>query len=135
MSRPPTPSLSLEYLRRLNIWLEDKIRRVEQKQSMTSKGYVFSFPETIPITADYTANVSDSFIPVNATSAAVTITLPAADQCQGKRITVKKTDVSANTVTVDGNGAETIDDATTQVITTQYDSICVMSDGSEWWIV
>ena len=48
---------------------------------------------------------------------------------------IKKIDISANAITVDGNGSETIDDGATAIITTQYECITVVSDGTEWWIV
>lgn len=111
------------------------IHRIIQPLTQLVDGYLFKIADGAPITADYTAPLGVSFIPVDASSGAVTVTLPAVDESSGRRITVKKIDNSANTVTVDGNGSETIDDATTQIITTQYDSICVMSDLSEWWIV
>lgn len=57
----------------------------------------------------------------------------AADDNQGM-IIIKKT-ASANTVTIDANGAETIDGAATQVISTQWESITIISDGSAWFIV
>ncbi len=51
------------------------------------------------------------------------------------RYTIKKTDVSANAVTIDGNGAETIDGATTQSLPAQYDSMEVVTNGTEWFII
>ncbi len=108
------------------------LRDIETLNNQQVDGYLFPVSSK---TANYTATVNDAFIPVDATSGAVTITLKPAAQAKGKRITVKKTDSSSNTVTVDANGSETIDDALTQIISYQYDSICMMSDGSEWWIV
>ena len=52
-----------------------------------------------------------------------------------RRYTVKKTDSSANAVTIDGNGAETIDGATTQALAAQYDALEVVTDGVEWFVV
>jgi hypothetical protein len=43
--------------------------------------------------------------------------------------------IGAGTITVDGDGAETIDGVTTKSLATQYDFIRVQSDGVEWWIV
>jgi len=110
----------------------DILKDIENQVNQMVDGYLFP---TSSVTADYTATVNDSFIPVDATSAAVTVTLKPAAEAKSKRLTVKKIDSSINTVTVDGNGSETIDGATTAVITSQYDSICLMSDGTEWWIV
>ena len=41
----------------------------------------------------------------------------------------------ANQVTIDADGSETIDDETTQTLPSQYDSIHIVSDGTEWWII
>lgn len=71
----------------------------------------------------------------NATSGNITLTLPAASTSAGLRYYVKKTDSSANTVTVDGNASETIDGATTKVLTAQYDKLQIICDGSAWWII
>jgi hypothetical protein len=67
---------------------------------------------------------------VNATGGAVTVVLPAAANNTGRDIDVKKTDSSANAVTVDGNGAETIDGSATKVISTQNVNYTFRSDGT-----
>ena len=108
------------------------LNQIENLANLQFDGYLFP---TSSVSADYTATVNDAFIPVDASSAAVTVTLKPAAEAKGKRLTIKKIDSSVNAVTVDGDGAETIDDSATAVISSQYDSICVMSDGTEWWIV
>jgi hypothetical protein len=50
-------------------------------------------------------------------------------------IDVKKTDITANTITINPNGAETIEDAAEAVITDQYEAITTVSDGTEWYII
>jgi hypothetical protein len=67
------------------------------------------------------------------TSNPITVNLDAANA--GIQYTIKKTDASANAVTIDGFGAETIDGAATKVINTQYESVTIVSDGSNWFIV
>ena len=86
------------------------------------------------VTAAHTASRGEDVILVNATGGAVTVTLPAAGQYSGLQFIIKKTDASANAVTIDGSGAETIDGAATQVLTVQYQSITVVSDGTGWQI-
>lgn len=84
-------------------------------------------------TAAYTATESDEVIDVDATSAPVTITLPAVATTRlGKRYVIKKTDVSANAVTVDGASAETIDGSASKNTTTRYAGFEVVNTGSEW---
>lgn len=86
-------------------------------------------------TANYTATLSDDVILVDAGSGAVTIALPAASTASGKRYTIKKTDVGTNAVTVDPNGSETIDGATTLAIAGQGDAYTIVSNGTAWWII
>lgn len=71
----------------------------------------------------------------DATAGAITIDLPFAASMLGKTLDVKKIDSSPNSVTLDGDGVETIDDSLTQVLTTQYDAITILSDGSVWYII
>jgi hypothetical protein len=86
-------------------------------------------------TAAYTATADDRVILCDATSAAFTVTLPAAASSTGVVFYIKKIDSSANAVTIDGNGSETIDDATTQLLSSQYDCLTVHCDGTEWYII
>lgn len=89
-------------------------------------------------TTAYTVTVDDGtkVLAVDATAGAVTITLLAAATAgDGFELTIKKTDSSANAVTIDGNGAETIDGAATLVLPAQNDSVTIRSDGSNWLVV
>jgi hypothetical protein len=86
-------------------------------------------------TANYTALATDEIIDCDATSASFTITLPTAVGITGKRYDIRKSDVSGNTVTIDADGTETINGSLTQVITTQYTNVSVVSDGANWMII
>lgn len=81
----------------------------------------------------YSASVGEDVI-VDASGGDVTVNLPAASGNSGQTILVKKTDSSVNTVTIDGNGTETIDGNLTLVISNQYDSYELVSDGSGWYV-
>ena len=70
----------------------------------------------------------------DATSGAFSVFLPTAASMPDTPITVKKVDASGNAVTIDGNGSETIDGATTKTLAAQYDSMTVVSDGTTWHI-
>lgn len=85
-------------------------------------------------TAAYTLTKADQGVLADAASGAITITLPAAASCKYRQFWIKKIDAT-NNVTVDGAGSETIDGATTKVLSTQYESVVLVSDGTEWWIV
>ena len=96
-----------------------------------------TLPATLAKTANYTVAVGDrdKLILGDATSGAFTVTLPAAATAgAGFEITVKKIDSSANIVTVDGDGSETIDGALTKSLVSQYDHLTLVSDGSNWHV-
>jgi hypothetical protein len=87
-------------------------------------------------TANYTATVSDYTILCDTTGGGFTITLPAANTCTGRIYVIKKVigNSGVNNVTIDGNGAETIDGAAT--ITLQCkSSVMIQSDGANWYIL
>lgn len=70
----------------------------------------------------------------NCTSNSITINLPTAVGNTAIYI-LKKTDSSANTVTVDPNSTQTIDGGSTAVLQVQYESITVVSDNSNWMVI
>lgn len=86
-------------------------------------------------TSAYTATDSDEMIRANASGGAFTVTLPTAASRAGKRFTIKKTDSSANVVTVGTTSSQTIDGATTYSLATQYKAVTVVSDGSNWNVI
>jgi hypothetical protein len=86
-------------------------------------------------TANYTATSADHTLLGDASSGNITITLPAASTCTNRFYIIKKIDITSNTVTIDGNASELIDGATTYVLSTQYESVTLQCDGTNWWIV
>lgn len=67
---------------------------------------------------------------------AMTARLPPADAAEaaGRTVTLKKTDVSANAVTVTEQGGSGPDQSS-QSLTGQYQAITVVSDGGQWFVV
>jgi hypothetical protein len=90
---------------------------------------------TLTTTSTSITAALDNVILCNATGGAITITLPAAASNTNKIYSIKKIDSSANAVTIDGNASETIDGSLTQVISSQYDCLTIMCDGSNWYII
>jgi hypothetical protein len=85
--------------------------------------------------AGYTLTSSDSVVLGDATSAGFTVTLPNATTAgNGREYTVKKIDSSANAVTIGTTASQTIDGASTVVISVQYDSITVVAFSGAWYI-
>jgi hypothetical protein len=105
------------------IWDIDNIAATEYAVTSVSKS------------DDYTILESDNqkLIKVDASGAARTITLLAAATAgDGFTLEIKKTDSSANLVTIDGNASETIDGATTVILAGQNGSVRLICDGSNW---
>lgn len=67
------------------------------------------------------------------TNGAITVNLPASSSSTGTWIRIK-CNGATNSVTVDADGAELIDDATTYVMG-QNDTILLHNDGTQWWIL
>lgn len=89
-------------------------------------------------TTTYTVTTSDrnGLILANATGGAFTISLPTvASAGAGFKISFKKTDASANAVTIDGNGSEEIDGATTYALSEQYDFVTLVNNGTSWDVI
>ena len=84
-------------------------------------------------TSNYTASNGD-FVLVNLVGASgdVTITLPAASS--DAQVAVKIAGAAnGKIVTVDGNSSQTIDGQTTRTMDSDYESMHLISDGSNWW--
>ena len=83
----------------------------------------------------YSVANSDNIIFCNAIGGNMTITLPSAVTFASRTITVKRTNTTANTVTV-GSVAGNIDGSATYIIPGgTLNSITVISDGTNWYII
>ena len=71
---------------------------------------------------------------VDSTSAPITINLPTAAN-NTDCFVIKKIDSSANSVTIDANGTETIDGSLTARIAVRYTSLTIVTDGTNWHII
>ena len=94
----------------------------------------------LTVTGNTTLDNTHSTLLANATGN-ITITLPSVASSYnntdgiGRIYEIKKVDADADTVTIDGSGVEEIDGATTAVLTTQFESITIQSNGTFWSII
>lgn len=86
-------------------------------------------------TTTYTITSSDGLVTGDATSAAFTMTLPAASSNSGKVFRLKKIDSSVNAVTIARAGSDTIDGATSFLLSTQWEEVELVSDGTSVWLI
>ena len=84
-------------------------------------------------TGAYTATTDDHTILCGSGNESFTVTLPAATGVTNIIYNIKN--LGTGTITVDGNASETIDGSTTAVISTQFTSITIQCDGSNWHII
>ena len=63
----------------------------------------------------------------------ITVNLPAASTCARRVYVVKN--INVNAVTVQANGAETIDGANTYPLVAQWSHVMIQSDGSAWFVI
>lgn len=86
-------------------------------------------------TAAYTVLSIDGVILANAATAGFTVTLPSAVSLRRREFVIKKTDATANVVTVGTTSSQTIDGAATKTLTVQWQTLRVVSDGANWFAV
>lgn len=102
------------------------------------RGWIFSHSNRLPfrsvVDEDYTADIRDHTILVDAGTVDIEIFLPPADRARGRVFVIKRTDSTANTITITPDGSETIDGNSSHTLSTQYESVIFQSDGNDWFI-
>lgn len=98
-------------------------------------GLVPSFQQ-VRTASDYTAKRNDYYIAVTDTAAPRTITLPPLDSIPPWVEYVVKDEsggAGVNNITIDADGAETIDGALTKVISTNYGVVRLIRSDTAWF--
>lgn len=90
-------------------------------------------PITEVSSLSYTVTSTDSFITAS-NGSSVTINLPPVSGLTGKIYTIKRLS-AASTVTIEPDGAETIDGASNYVLNAQYESAMIICNGSTWYVM
>jgi hypothetical protein len=88
--------------------------------------------------ASYSLNASDDILLVSYTSTgAVSLTLPSAQCVDGRAIVIKDSGGTAgtNNITIGTENAETIDGSATKVISSNYGSVKLISNGANWFVI
>lgn len=102
--------------------------------SAAVKDYVDNVAVKSVVTDSTTSSIgSDEDVSLaDSSGGSITLTLPA--HSTGKVVTVKKTDSSGNTVTVTG-ATGNIDGASNYILYSQNESVTVISDGANWFVI
>jgi len=128
-----------------DVTVDGNIYYLYDKTHYSQSGAGYSYSDTIyPWTrhqsisktfadSGYQLKFYDRLCKVDASGGNTTITLPTKAEGKGLSFTIVKTDSSANTVTVDTPGAETINGASSVTLSSQWDRLTVMSDGINYY--
>ncbi len=91
----------------------------------------------VTVTDDYTAEFGD-FVLADTSTKQITVRLPAvagsATSNTKPEIVIKKISSDGRKITIDPNGAETIDGSTTATIDGYNDAAVLATDGSRWYV-
>ena len=102
--------------------------------AIDGSGVFFPRSITTKITdATTTYNVTSADYVVNCTSGTFTVNLPTAVSIDGRTYIIKNS--GTGVITIDGDGTETIDGALTYLLSLQYDSVTLVSNGANWIII
>jgi hypothetical protein len=115
------------------VWGNDQTYNVAYAAGQYSQVQFPTRSGVLAKSADYTILDTDpDIIEVTTAATDLTITLPTLADNQGRRIKIAKVDDGAGKVTIDCEGAETIDGVTNIDIDSQYD-MAVLEAGSTGW--
>ena len=87
------------------------------------------------VTASGNVVSGDYLIIADATAGAITMTLPTAALVPGRIYAFKRINAGANAVIIDGYASQTIDGNLTHTMTPQWNSLVIMTNGVEWFIL
>lgn len=113
----------------------NSVLRLYANGAWTTVGNAVSAVSNYTATATLTNADEVVLVATTADGGNMTITLPTAVGVTGKTITVKKTDAFTKIVNVAGAGGETIDGTTTKSIFMQWESLTMVSNGANWFII
>ena len=121
----------------LDINVPTQIGNDTNNVTIDSEGIVYQGIDTPDLSGNsYTIDADDFTVLIDDDDAQVTgtvvVALPAAATNEGRILNIKKIG-SSETVQLDGNSSEEIDEATTYDMLIQYDSVTIQSDGANWW--
>ena len=110
---------------------------VDAADHMTRIDFPPILDDVTTITTNTTLDNQNLVVLVDASSGAVTVTLPqvTSQNLMGQEYQIKKIDSSANAVTVDASTTETIDGELTQVLRDQWAALRIVADTTGWSIL
>lgn len=118
----PTPTD--KYTRELTMVLKSMSDKFEERINFSTR------PPSKSVTAAYTITDNDYIVLADGTFA---VTLPYAKPSINRSLVVKN--IGSGTITVTAQSGENIDGSNTYPMAAQYDTVQIISDGTDWHIV
>ncbi len=87
------------------------------------------------VTSDYTLAATDYVVLCDSTSGTLRVTMPSAVELAGEFFVLKRIDSGTNIITLQTTGGQTIDGMSAIVLGGWWSSVCVVSNGSQWYTV
>lgn len=114
----------------------EKLLTASDEADSIFEAYINKQRNNTVVNTDYTVQVTDGTIEVDASSNDVTITLHPVANLEGYRYDIKRIDqVPANTVIIQGTGAELIDDRANGIKVSTKSSYTVKATQTGWNII
>lgn len=129
---PTTGQLAVDQQRNLLLSQISQALLIISGGGGATNGSVFAYTAA-PITTNTSLTLANAGVTVDATSGAVTLTLPLAASVPGKMYFIKKTDSSVNQVIIAVSGADTIDGQPAYYIISSALPLMIMSFGGTSW--
>lgn len=134
-SAPPTGTNNIEVISGTTLSIGTPSDGTVTRAKCATGG--FGSLNVVSKTANYTVTSSDDLILCDSSGGAFTLTLPTAVGIGGRVYKFRKTDstfATANAITISA-GASTIDGSSSTTLNTQYETLEIISDGSNWHVV
>ena len=111
------------------------IRRLREGMDFEFGALAYDLPREPLITANATASNAGRIYPVDTSGGAVTVTLASSMVVAGAYVAVNDEGGAAgtNAITIDTEGSETIDGATSQSVGSNYGALTLYCDGTNWY--
>ncbi len=115
------------------LWLASPAGAQIANITNSREGLAYNANVTMVTESSYQVQKRDHTILVDATTANVTIYLPPTSTKGFPFVVIKKVDSSGHSVTIDADGAQTIDGAATVSLSAQYQTVLLHANDSAWY--
>lgn len=119
----------------LNTTIGDVDSLMSTAMNFTPSVQTSTIAVTAPTSGSITTGSSKTLYLCNATGGAFAANLPAVATASGMVVAFKKTDSSANAITITGHSSDNIDGSNTFALSAQYSYVILVCDGTQWDII